>query len=156
MSLKELKAQFYKRNMKKYNVDRLKIIQILRNNNFESFKESDIGQYQFAVDTYFKIQKEDRGKRTDEAIEAQKESNRKVWGVKEYYPCPVKDCDGKKIEYDGVGYWKCTVGGQSHYHAYRVAHIWKAQHPDSEISVEEKAREFADSLKVKHAEETAV
>jgi hypothetical protein len=156
MSLQKLKAEFYKKNIQKYGTDRLKIIQILRINGFESFREEDIKAYQFAIDAYFKAQEEEKREHIDEAIEAQRESHRKTWGVKEYYPCPVEGCTGKKIEYDGVGYWKCTAGGSTHYHAYMVARMWKARHPDSEITVGKKAAEFVESLKVKDAKETTV
>lgn len=156
MSLEKKRAEFYQKNIEKYNTSKLQLIKILRINNFESFKESELKEYQFAIDAYFNAEKESQKECTDKAIEAQKESHKKVWGVKEYYPCPIKGCTGKKIEYDGVGYWKCTEGGPTHYHAYRVARIWKARHPDSEITIEERAAELLEELEVKRAEETTV
>ncbi|MGC9384729.1 MAG: hypothetical protein ACP5D6_09040 [Kosmotogaceae bacterium] len=156
MSLERTRSEFYQKNIKKYNTSKLQLIKILKINNFESFKESELKEYQFAIDAYFNAQKKSQRERTDEAIEAQKESHRKVWGVKEYYPCPVEGCTGKKITYDGVGYWKCTAGGGTHYHAYMVARMWKAQHPDSEITIGEKAAEFVKTLEVKNAEKTEV
>lgn len=156
MRLEKIKEKFYADNIKRYDTSRLQLIKILEINNFGGFKESRLIEYQFAVDAYFSAEREARIKRTDEAIEAQKVAKKKVWGVVQYYPCPVKGCEGKKVQYDGVGFWKCTVGGESHYHAFMVARMWKGSHLDDEKTIEERAAELVKNAEVEHAKKSEV
>jgi hypothetical protein len=143
----EIRKAFYDKFTGIYNTSKEEIAKILITNGFESFKKSEINQYAFCISAYFDAQKDIKG-RADKAIQEQKKSRESVFGVQVYYPCPIPGCAGVKVfSIPNRDRWHCSERGFSHWLAWKTAKLWIDRHPGTTVTQEEKAAEFAGSLK---------
>lgn len=159
LDIKVVRAKFYERMMKQYNTSKEEIVRIIKNNNYEIFKETEIPEYEFCISAWFKALEEEKEEKLKETVKHAGDWRKTIFPTKESYPCPILGCTGVKVFNKGNSkHWVCSAGGQGHYGAMAMAKKWKADIGRKE-SIEELAAMIVglkEYVSVEEKEETTV